>query len=411
MPLTFNACLPSPPPRRTRATVPVYIRESHNDILGPLLGDFGRGFLPMSGLTFVHFDAHADLSVPPQFPAAQCRDRVALLNAVSIADWLLPLVYLGVISRVVWLKPSWAGQMPDGEHEVYVGAHARTGMLAVSSSLDYYTEELAVSREDLEGGGVLLSLCVVTVDDPCSGAGDAGASSGQAPKVPERASAEGPLTALLAPAVIDVAGHVVLDVCLDFFSTVSPWQPRGVSEADLAAVRTVYFPAAYRSGTPGAQGPASLTLLSARKAAYAEALGVLHAKPWDPAGRAGYLSDAEQLAEEYWADPARGVEAFARLFEFVSRPGALDGYEGEFHDSAVLAELPVHVSNEATIAGLMGVLGETVAALPRVLAVTVARSGTDGYTPMHQVDGLEAQVLRTVEDRLGLSCSIDRNLE
>ena len=44
-----------------------------------------------------------------------------LFEAVSIADWLLPLVYGGHLASLVWAKPPWCDQIPEGVHVFSVG--------------------------------------------------------------------------------------------------------------------------------------------------------------------------------------------------------------------------------------------------------------------------------------------------
>jgi hypothetical protein len=149
--------------------------RSHDEVLAPLLSDVARRFVPPT-FALVHFDAHADLSLPPELSPAQCLDRSALLTRVGIADWILPLVHLGVLERVVWLRGAWAGQMPDGEHLVAVGVRRDSGLLGVSSPLDYYTDEGegGCSRDELDNVREL-KLCVMTV--PEKGEERAGTSS------------------------------------------------------------------------------------------------------------------------------------------------------------------------------------------------------------------------------------------
>ena len=48
-------------------------------------------------------------------------NKGVLLSSVSIADWILPGVYMGHFGRVVWVKPPWARQIPDGTYELCVG--------------------------------------------------------------------------------------------------------------------------------------------------------------------------------------------------------------------------------------------------------------------------------------------------
>ena len=63
--------------------------------------------LPFRGNTLVHFDAHPDMLFPAEVPAEVIYEPHQLYDDISIADWILPLVYAGHVDRVVWLKPAW----------------------------------------------------------------------------------------------------------------------------------------------------------------------------------------------------------------------------------------------------------------------------------------------------------------
>ena len=53
--------------------------------------------------------------------AREFRDKEKLFEAASIAEWILPAVYMGHIGCVVWVKPPWSHQMRDGEYSLVVG--------------------------------------------------------------------------------------------------------------------------------------------------------------------------------------------------------------------------------------------------------------------------------------------------
>ena len=57
-----------------------------------------------------------------------------LYDNVNIAAWLMPLVYAEHVSQVVWLKPPWCSQIPDGRHVLTVGKRRADGRLGVHSS-------------------------------------------------------------------------------------------------------------------------------------------------------------------------------------------------------------------------------------------------------------------------------------
>ena len=77
----------------------------------------------------------------------QFTNRQELLDNITISDWILPAVYQGHFTTVVWMKPPWATQIPVGEHEIVLGVD-NTGLLKTSSILPYYLSDLS-SDDDL----------------------------------------------------------------------------------------------------------------------------------------------------------------------------------------------------------------------------------------------------------------------
>lgn len=69
----------------------------------------------------VHFDAHPDLMLTPDIPAATCFRPHDLYEALAaaeggIAEWILPLVYQGHLAKLWWIRPPWARQFVDGDY-------------------------------------------------------------------------------------------------------------------------------------------------------------------------------------------------------------------------------------------------------------------------------------------------------
>ena len=56
-------------------------------------------------------------------------DREKLYEEISIADWILPAVYAGHVSRVVWVKPPWADQIREGIFHLRIGRHKESGFV------------------------------------------------------------------------------------------------------------------------------------------------------------------------------------------------------------------------------------------------------------------------------------------
>lgn len=129
---TANA---GPPPKRLKkelrkySKLPIEVVENHDAVLYPIQRAIASKYLPFTGTTLVHFDAHPDLTIPAKMPAEWVFDTPRLAEAVSIADWILPAVYAGHINRVIWVKPEWADQMQGETRRFYIGRHKKTGYL------------------------------------------------------------------------------------------------------------------------------------------------------------------------------------------------------------------------------------------------------------------------------------------
>ena len=58
--------------------------------MAPVYRAMAQRFVPDAGLTWLHFDAHPDLLLPPALTAAQVYDLATLLARIDIGSFLLP---------------------------------------------------------------------------------------------------------------------------------------------------------------------------------------------------------------------------------------------------------------------------------------------------------------------------------
>jgi hypothetical protein len=123
----------------------VVIVESHQHALEHLHSVIRKRKI-FKSWSMLHFDAHPDLACP-RVPAAACftprqpeiwaheasanneeedeKDLYELLDSTSsgIAEWILPLALAASLRKVEWVRPSFATQLPVGNHRFQVGAH------------------------------------------------------------------------------------------------------------------------------------------------------------------------------------------------------------------------------------------------------------------------------------------------
>lgn len=127
--------------------LPVYIEEDHHEVVPHIHRAIASRHLPMSGLTFVHFDSHPDLLIPLNMPADHVFDKQELYNSLSIENWILPLVYAGHLSDIYWLRPPWAQQLPFGQSTFGVGRCKDTGKLRMTCPDPYFLTEALYASE------------------------------------------------------------------------------------------------------------------------------------------------------------------------------------------------------------------------------------------------------------------------
>ena len=116
---------------------PVYVCEDHHEVLPHIYRAIGSHHLPFSGTVFVHFDAHPDLLLPDML-ADNCYKKDILFDNISIGDWILPAVYAGHLSAVIWYKLNWSTQLCDGCYQLGVGRHKSSGKLKYACMYDLY---------------------------------------------------------------------------------------------------------------------------------------------------------------------------------------------------------------------------------------------------------------------------------
>ena len=205
-----------------KKTVPVPSRflhccivEDHCDIVPFLHACFRKKICcPTKKLLFVHFDAHPDMSVPTTTKLIDWTNLASLHDALEddvcgISQFIVPLVANEIISKVVWIRSPWSDQLDDGNYRYHVGDVLSTSSVdcarhdtAVSLAADYYVDDDSY-RPESELNMVTAKMIDLTV-----------ACLGQPPQVHVIDNVENE---------DDVCW--VLDICLDYFTTLNPFLP------------------------------------------------------------------------------------------------------------------------------------------------------------------------------------------
>ena len=144
---------------RQLSNLPVYVEEDHNDVLPHIFRCVGAKHLPLDGNTLIHFDSHPDLLLPQNLTDSETQDKHELFERLSIENWILPAAYLGVIDTIMWVCPPWANQIRPGTYRFKIGKQSSSGRVMVTSIQSYFLSETIVCRpEELENTKDILLL-------------------------------------------------------------------------------------------------------------------------------------------------------------------------------------------------------------------------------------------------------------
>ncbi|XP_055656185.1 UPF0489 protein C5orf22 homolog isoform X2 [Falco peregrinus] len=395
----------------------------------------GSKHLPASNISFVHLDSHPDLLIPVNMPADTVFDKEALFSELSIENWIMPAVYAGHISQVVWLHPPWAQQISEGKHNFLIGKDMSTTTIRVTGTDHYFLSDgLYVPADQLEnqkplnlhvilinpteasnsqeenGKVVSAKRLKLNTDDPAS---TASASSSVAPgdldhstpsvekKEIQNTSAlnrtetlsecsaasslrnsECPIRAVAKDVcqVLQKGDTYVLDIDLDFFSVKNPFKEM-YTQTEYELLQELYsFKKPHRNATE----EGLLDCVENR----------VHQLEDLEAAFADLCDDDDEETLQKWASYP-GMKPLVQLVHSLKTRMESPDYE-MVHQAGLTCdyvELPHHVSTEEEIEGLIQSIKILLKDMPKPTLVTVARSSLDDYCPSEQVDIIQEKVL------------------
>ncbi|XP_078493761.1 UPF0489 protein C5orf22 homolog [Ciona intestinalis] len=356
--------------------IPIHVVEYHNDVLTPIYRCIGSKHLPLQNSSLIHFDSHPDLGVPEDFDARQIFDKNILFQTISIENWILPAVYAGHFSSIVWLKPPWANQIKRGTYCFYVGRDKDNNKLCVSCDDPYFLSDCVYVNEVSMVDKKLVTLHVVDVDD------------------------NSPPTDILPP-----DQQYVLDIDLDYFSTQNPFLDM-FPPGDLSELTRIYkFQHSDDQDVDGC--------LATRRKQLDEL------RSWIEKMKSGCGDEDEEdrgSEEDGRLDEIFLFYIFFKIFLFfrfqsfrrivknyenkLGRKLEADDYDIIHGAGCATGEppLPHHVATNEEIRGNLKKVENILKNLPwKPVMVTVARSSIDDYCPKHQVDFIQSGV----EEMLG----------
>ncbi|KAM3679233.1 UPF0489 protein C5orf22 homolog isoform 1-T1 [Ammospiza maritima maritima] len=444
-----GAARPGAASRRHYPALPVWVVEDHQDVLPFIYRAIGSKHLPASNISFVHLDSHPDLLIPVNMPADTVFDKEALFSELSIENWIMPAVYAGHISQVVWLHPRWAQQISEGKHSFLVGKDVSTTTIRVTGTDNYFLSDgLYVPADQLENQKPL-NLHVVLInptESSNSGEGSGEVASAKRLKLNTDDTASATSASSVAPADLDhitqsmkkkemqnagalngaetsaedsASSHLknsecpirniakdicqvlqkgdayVLDIDLDFFSVKNPFKEM-YTQTEYELLQELYnFKKPHKNATEE-----ELLDCVENRVHQLEDLEAAFADLCD--------TDDEETLQKWASYP--GMKPLVQLVHSLKTRIESPDYE-MVHQAGLTCdyvELPHHVSTEDEIEGLIQSIKVLLTDLPKPTLVTVARSSLDDYCPSAQVDIIQEKVLDLLRSVYG---SLDVHLD
>ncbi|ETW05435.1 hypothetical protein H310_03200 [Aphanomyces invadans] len=344
----------------------VVVVDDHHHALEPIHQAIRRRVLPFANWTLVHFDAHPDLAFPRDVPAKSVFTPSQLYDVLDaseagIASFVLPLSFAGHMESLIWVKPPWAQQMTLGDQAFAVGEHIDNGTLCVTSNHSYFVDEAMYAPESELTKKQTLQLTVCELhDSPAS-------------------SVRPPL------------GPFVLDICLDYFTTLNPFlhefeKACGVDDAQV--LRHIYGGLQFKNIPP--------TLSHAQQLEHhrhhtSTMTGMMESQRWRHVDQTNFVASMAHLWRLY-NDPSAMPHYFEQFYCMLHRYNA-DQIE-LVKWAAPCVDLPHHVNHDIQPM-LDSMRAYLASSRERPRLITIATSQTDHYTPPDQCMGRPSSTLST----------------
>ncbi|KAM9101982.1 UPF0489 protein C5orf22 homolog isoform X1 [Sarcophilus harrisii] len=433
------------PPLRLYPKLPVWVVEDHQEVLPFIYRAIGSKHLPARNITFVHFDSHPDLLIPVNMPADTVFDKEALFGELSIENWIMPVVYAGHFSHVIWLHPSWAQQIKEGKHCFLVGKDTSTTTIRLTSTDHYFLSDgLYVSEDQLENPKpleldvILVNPSQLDINQEETGAVPSAkrlklvAEESQSTSLmncstsealcPKAEGMEKDTGSQLAPQtctasaisnyseiqdcqtrasvreilqILKKGDAFVLDIDLDFFSVKNPFKEM-FSQEEYKLLQELY---SFKKPDADLTEEGLVDCVEGR----------IHQLEDLEAAFADLCDGDEEETVQRWASNP-GMRSLIPLVQSLKNRTETPDYE-MVHQAGLTcdySELPHHISTEQEIECLIQSLKYLLKNLPKPTLVTIARSSLDDYCPSEQVDTIQEKVLNVLHTLYG---NLDIHLE
>ncbi|XP_011504418.1 PREDICTED: UPF0489 protein C5orf22 homolog [Ceratosolen solmsi marchali] len=315
--------------------------------------------------------------VPKDMDADLVWNKEELFENISIENWMLPAVYAGHFSTLIWVKPPWANQMTDGIQHFLIGKHKETQKIRLTCPEPYFiSEALYCNPEELENIREV-TLCVITI--------------GKFIMDPSEIDDFVAIGAMLRQYLPEKDMSYILDIDLDFFSTKNPF--RGLYESAGLYERLAKL---YVFKRPSSTDPEILKEVNEARNEQLAELEKLFS-----------FLQRERNLNSFDAPRTPRYDAVLQIYNEIRR--VYKDFEIDWmqiHDAGCTiddTELPHHLTNKADLDRLIeGTFKSFLNALPAIpTIVTVARSCDDEYCPAEDVEQIQVGVLDELRQRIG----------
>ena len=317
--------------------------------------------------------------IPQDLTSEESLDKYKLFEKLSIENWILPGVYIGVLRTIVWVCPWWCNQIQPGEYSFQIGRNKKTNLLSVTCLESYYISEgLFTTLDNLDN---VREVKLIVIKLP-----EGGDVTGGRDLRDQILSVEEQL------AEVD---HYILDFDLDFFSTLNPFISL-YSEAGLyQKLRDLY------SLTPVPANLESEAKVQLAVRATQERLELL-----DSLSSIFTFLEADENLSMYEGPGENLTGPVTDIVQSVRKHYPRHHVDWKMvHDAGCTfddSELPHHISSSAEINSLLRTCEQFLDMLGKVpTIVTISRSSCDDYCPVHQVEDIQSGVLNLLKIKYG----------
>ena len=361
--------------------LPVHIVEDHNDALYYILRAVGSKHLPFNNNLLIHFDSHPDLLIPGDLKASEVYDVPVMLPKLSIENWILVSAFAGQISSIVWIKPPWSNQIEDGDYSFFIGRQKGTDSIKVSCPILYFVAEMLYCRKDDLEDEKEIFLLVRTLGFEFSHN--------------------------LEKDILDLikkhGEYYILDVDLDFFTTMNPFLDMHSKVEMYRRLREIYsfdFTATQDDEVMDAQMKRTNQITDLKKVFTT----LQELKDIDEIQRK--VSSICEVIKE--ADKRKSM---TELIEDLCKECGPEIDWELVHDAGCTCddrahELPHHISTNEEITSLMASARKLITSFPSPTIITLARSSLDDYCPPNQVNKVQEVLCEFLRKSFDIECKL-----